>query len=274
MPAEERLASAPGAVPRRRAIGRLIPVIVIVALAALVLFMGWHRYLSLESLVRHREQIDGFIAVHTAAAVAAFFVLYVAVVALSIPGAVFLTIAGGLLFGTVIAGVVVVVAATAGAAIIFIIARSAFGDHLVRRAGPLAAKLSHGFRADAFNYLLFLRLVPAFPFWLVNLVPALAGVRLATFVAATALGIIPATFAFAFFGAGLDSVIAAQASAYQACVAAGQAGCRLEFNAAAAVTPELLGALIVLGLVSLVPVLVKRFRGRGRKADAAIREGE
>jgi uncharacterized membrane protein YdjX (TVP38/TMEM64 family) len=254
----------------------LVPVFVVIALAALVLVMGWHRYLSLESLVRHRELIDGFIADHIVAAVAAFFALYVAVVALSVPGAVFLTIAGGLLFGTVIAGLVVVVAATVGASIVFVIARSAFGDRIVRRAGPLAAKLSDGFRADAFNYLLFLRLVPAFPFWLVNLVPALVGVRLSTFIAATALGIIPATFAFAFFGAGLDSVIAAQTSTYHACVTAGHAGCRLEFNAAAAVTPEILAALIALGLVSLVPVLVKRFRERGRMAAPAakVREGE
>ena len=88
------------------------------------------------------------------------------------------------------------------------------------------ARLAEGFREDAFSYLLFLRLVPAFPFFLVNLVPALAGVGLAPFVAATALGIIPATFTFAFVGAGLDSVIAAQGAAYNACIAAGHAGCR------------------------------------------------
>src|SRR5438128_2346202 len=79
-----------------------------------------------------------------------------------------------------------------------------------------------GFRADAFSYLLFLRLVPAFPFFLVNLAPALVGVKLSTFVAATAIGILPATFAFAFFGSGLDSVLAAQGAAYRACLASGR----------------------------------------------------
>ena len=89
-------------------------------------------------------------------------------------------------------------------------ARTALGEPLLRRAGPRATQLAQGFRADAFSYLLFLRLVPAFPFFLVNLVPAFAGVRLAPFIAATALGIIPGALVYAFAGTGLDSVIAAQ----------------------------------------------------------------
>jgi len=159
------------------------------------------------------------------------------------------------------------VGATIGAICIFLIAKSAVGEFFVRRAGRLAEKVAQGFRADAFNYLLFLRLVPIFPFWLVNLVPALCGVPLATFVAATALGVIPATFAFAFVGAGLDSVIAAQQAAYQACLAAARPNCRLEFHMKAALTPELLGALVALGVLALIPVVVKRLRAR-TMADA------
>ena len=154
------------------------------------------------------------------------------------------------------------VSATIGAICIFLIARSAIGEYLVRRAGPVAERLAVGFRADAFSYLLFLRLVPIFPFWMVNLVPALAGVRLATFAAATALGVIPATFVFAFVGAGLDSVIAAQQAAYRSCLAAARSDCRLEFHVNAALTPELIGALTALGVLALVPVLVKRLRAR------------
>ena len=109
-------------------------------------------------------------------------------------------------------------------------AKSACGENLVRRAGPLAGKLADGFRADAFSYLLFLRLVPAFPFFLVNLVPALVGVKLSTFVAATFIGIIPATFAFSFLGSGLDSVIAAQEKIFRACLAAGRTDCHVQFD--------------------------------------------
>ena len=175
---------------------------------------------------------EDFIARNAAAAVAGYVALYIAVVALSLPGGAVLTITGGVLFGVVIGGAAALVGATIGAICIFLIARSAVGEHLVRRAGPLAERLAEGFRADAFSYLLFLRLVPLFPFWLVNLVPALCGVRLATFAAATAIGIIPATFAFAFVGAGLDSVIAAQEAAYRACLAAGASGLPARFPAA------------------------------------------
>ena len=109
----------------------------------------------------------------------------------------------------------------------------------MRRAGPRVEKVAEGFRADAFNYLLFLRLVPFFPFWLVNLVPALVGVRLRTFVIASALGMIPGTLAYAFFGSGLDSAIKAQ-------------------NA----TLQLFAGLIALGLLALVPVVVKHCKAR------------
>jgi uncharacterized membrane protein YdjX (TVP38/TMEM64 family) len=124
--------------------------------------------------------------------------------------------------------------------------------------------LAEGFRADAFNYLLFLRLVPAFPFFLVNLVPAFAGVKLSTFVAATAIGIIPGALVYAFAGTGLDSVIAAQQHTYDACMAAGRAGCHLIFNASSVLTPELIGALIALGVLALVPALVRHLRARRR----------
>src|SRR5262249_5664939 len=110
--------------------------------------------------------------------------------------------------------------------------------------------------------LLFLRLVPIFQFWMVNLVPALAGVRLATFAAATALGVIPATFVFAFGGAGLDSVIAAQPSAYRSGLAAARSDCRLALHIHAALPPELIAALAGLGVLALVPVVVRRLRAR------------
>jgi uncharacterized membrane protein YdjX (TVP38/TMEM64 family) len=240
---------------------RFLPVLAILLLSLLVYAMGWHRELSLETLVRHRAIIDQFVADRRLAAIAVFIATYVGVVALSVPGAFFLTISGGFLFGGVAGGLASIVAATIGATCIFLIAKSTFGEFLVRRAGPLAAKLAKNFRDDAFSYLLFLRLVPVFPFFLVNLAPALTGVKLRTFIAATTLGILPATFAFAFFGAGLDSVIAAQESAYRACLAAGRADCRLDFDLKSAFTPELLAALAALGIAALIPVAVKHFRG-------------
>ena len=147
--------------------------------------------ISLEALVQHRAAIDGFVMAHQALAVLAYIGLYIVTVALSLPGATFLTVAGGFLFGVGVGAAAAVVGATLGATVIFLIARTALGEPLLKRAGPRAQQLAQGFREDAFSYLLFLRLVPAFPFFLVNLVPAFAGVRLSTFVVATALGIIP-----------------------------------------------------------------------------------
>ena len=243
---------------------RFAPLAAILVVFAVVYAMGWHRHVSLETLVRHRAFLETFIASHFVAALAIFTAIYITAVALSVPGAVLLTISSGILFGAIAGGLASVVGATIGAAIIFLIARTAFGEHLAQRAGPLAAKLAEGFREDAFSYLLFLRLVPAFPFFLINLVPALAGVGLAPFVAATALGIIPATFTFAFVGAGLDSAIAAQGAAYNACIAAGHAGCQLDFDIRAAITPKLIAALSALALLALIPLVVKRLRARAR----------
>jgi uncharacterized membrane protein YdjX (TVP38/TMEM64 family) len=243
------------------------PVAVVVLVMAVVFAMGWHRFLSLETLLRHRAAIDGFVAARYGLAVAAFVAIYVTAVALSIPGASILTIMGGILFGWLIGALAAIVGATVGATIVFLIARGACGEAILRRAGPLAGKLAQGFREDAFHYLLFLRLVPVFPFWLVNLAPAVVGVRLGTFVLATALGIIPGTFAYALVGGGLDSVIAAQEAAYHGCLASARADCRLDFSMSALLTPQLVAALAALGVVALIPVALRKWRAR---RDSAI----
>jgi uncharacterized membrane protein YdjX (TVP38/TMEM64 family) len=248
--------------PARSALRRWVPLIIVVALSLTALAIGWNRKVSFETLVRHNDAIHAFIMAHRLASIGIYIAIYVVGVALSLPVGLVLTMSGGFVFGGLVGGAAAVVGATAGATIIFAIARSAFGEHLARRAGPAAERLAEGFRADAFHYLLFLRLVPVFPFFLVNLVPALVGVRLPTFVAATGIGIIPAAFSLAFLGASLDSVIRAQGAVYNACLAAGRGDCKLDFNIKAAVTPELLGALAALGVLALIPVAVKRIRAR------------
>jgi uncharacterized membrane protein YdjX (TVP38/TMEM64 family) len=253
-----------GAASPKLPLRRVVPLVVVVAVSGVVIAMGWHRQLSFETLARHHEALRDFIALHEVAAVGAYVALYAAVIALSVPVGFFLTLAGGILFGAILGGAAAMAGAVAGAIFIFLIAKSAVGEHLLRRAGPLAGRLAQGFRADAFSYLLFLRLVPVFPFWLINLVPAFCGVRLATFVAATAVGIIPGTFAIAFVGAGLDSVIAAQQAAYHLCLAGGHPDCRLKFHMNAVLTPELVTALAALGVLALIPVVVKHLRARSR----------
>jgi uncharacterized membrane protein YdjX (TVP38/TMEM64 family) len=215
--------------------------------------------------------LQTFVSQHWLTAIAGYGLIYMATVALSIPGAALLTVLGGFLFGWLIAGVLVVVAATAGATVVFLVARTSLGDVLARRAGPRLNALAKGFRDDAFNYLLFLRLVPVFPFWLVNIAPALFNVRLATFVTATLVGIVPGTFAFAFLGSGLDSIIAEQKAAYEACLAAGRGDCEMTFEAGALLTPELIIAFVALGVVALIPVVVRRVRARRGQSTAGFR---
>jgi len=243
---------------------RLWPLLLLLAGMALVFAMGWHRYLTLQELVTRREALSAAIAGHTILAVLAFMAIYAATVALSLPGAAVLTLAGGFLFGWFWGGLASMLAASAGAVLVFLIARTALGEPLAARAGPWLAKLRQGFQEDAFNYLLFLRLVPIFPFWLVNLAPALLGVSLWTYTLATVIGILPGSFAYSIVGKGLDSVIVAQQAAHQSCLAKmgsdAEELCPFVLEPRALVTHGLIVGFVALGLVALIPIAVKRFR--------------
>jgi uncharacterized membrane protein YdjX (TVP38/TMEM64 family) len=243
---------------------RLWTLLLLLAAMALVFAMGWHRYLTLQELVERREALRASIAVHTVLAILAFMAIYAVTVTLSLPGAAVLTLAGGFLFGWFWGALASVAAATVGAIVIFLIARSALGEPLAARAGPWLSKLRAGFQEDAFSYLLFLRLVPIFPFWLVNLAPALLGVGLGTYALATVIGIVPGSFAYSIAGKGLDSLIVAQQAAHQSCLAKmgsdAEELCPFVLEPRALLTPGLIAGFVALGLVALIPIAVKRFR--------------
>jgi uncharacterized membrane protein YdjX (TVP38/TMEM64 family) len=271
MPKPLRLADGPTAPgPSHGSFRRYLPLVVLAAAMAMVFAMGWHRQLTLEGIAANRDALQSTIANNRVLAGLAYIGLYAAVVALSLPGASVMTLSGGLLFGWFLGGLSAIIGATIGATAIFLIARTALGESLSTKAGPMLAGLRDGFKEDAFNYLLFLRLVPAFPFWLVNLAPALLGVPLATYVAATFIGIIPGTFAFASVGAGLDSVIASAKAEHLACVAAtgaaqGASPCKLAINAGSLINKELLFAFAALGLAALLPVALKKWKSSRAK---------
>ncbi len=249
---------------------RLLPLVLLAAAAALVVSQGWHSYLTLEHLAANRETLRGLIGANLPLVLVAYIALYIVVVALSLPGGSLLTVSSGFLFGWMVGGLASVLGATIGAVIIFLIARTSLGEPLAARAGPRLAKLRQGFQKDALNYLLFLRLVPLFPFWLVNLAPALLGVPLSTYIIGTAFGIVPGTFAFAYAGVGLDSVIEAQRRVYEECLveagSEGAATCRFSLDPGALVTKELLIALLLLGAVALIPPMLKLVRERKPRA--------
>jgi uncharacterized membrane protein YdjX (TVP38/TMEM64 family) len=247
-------------IPGSKSFSRWLPVIAIALLMGLVFAMGWHKYLSFKTIGLNYDALKSYIAQNTLLAILAYMAIYIAVVALSLPGGLVMTLAGGLLFGWQLGAPVTVVAATIGATLLFLVAKTSFGEALAAKAGPSLAALREGFKENALSYLLFLRLVPAFPFVVVNLAPALLGVPLGTYVLGTFLGIIPGTTAFSVAGAGLGSVVEAQNASYQ--TADPEIACPYTIDTSALVTKELLAAFALLGVVALIPVALKRWRGR------------
>jgi uncharacterized membrane protein YdjX (TVP38/TMEM64 family) len=240
---------------------RFVPLVLLGLAAGIALVSGVPRYLSLEGLIENRERLQAFVELHASQALLVYMGVYIAAVTLSIPGAVFLTILGGFLFGWLVGGAAAVISSTLGAIGVFLIARTSVGDSLLARAGRRIQSLAAGFRADAFAYLLFLRFLPVVPFWITNLASALFGVPLRTFALGTAIGVIPATYTFAIAGAGLDSIIGAQQAAREACLAAQRDDCTFDLSLSSLLTPQIIAAFAALGVLALAPVLVKRFYG-------------
>jgi uncharacterized membrane protein YdjX (TVP38/TMEM64 family) len=223
-------------------IRRLVPLSLLIAAGIAFMLAGGYRYLTFASLAENRDWLRDLVQRWGPVAMFFYVAVYAMLVALSVPGGAVLTIAGGFLFGTWLGTLCAMIGATLGAAGIFLAARAGLGG-LTKRAGPLVAKLEAGFRRDAFSYLLVLRLVPIFPFWLVNLVPALVGVKLWTFIGATFIGIIPATVIFASLGNGLGSVFD-------------------EPGPAILMRPSVLLPIAGLGLLALVPVGYRKWRDK------------
>ncbi len=259
---------SPGETPSKKAksaaerLKQYGPLIAIIALMAIAFANGWHKHFTLKELALNLEALKGFIETNYLVALLAYISLYVVITALSIPVGAVVTVAGGLLFGWFTGTLATVMGATIGATAIFLVARSSLGSLLKDKAGPWLKQLEAGFAENSLNYMFFLRLVPAFPFWLVNLAPAFLGVKLGHYVFATFFGIIPGTLAFTYIGEGLESVIMAQKASYEQCLttAVSKADCEFGLDASALVTKEILIALALLSLVALIPVLIKRLR--------------
>jgi len=244
---------------------RWLPLVLITVAAGMVWAMGWHEHLSFRAIGLNYETLKAFIGRNLPGAIGIYMLVYIASVALSLPGALFLTLAGGLLFGWQIALPAAVIAATAGATVFFLVARTSFADDLANRAGPAVDKLRAGFRENALSYMLFLRLVPVFPFIVINLAAALLGVPLRTYIVGTLLGIIPGTTAYTVAGAGLAGVIETQNARFRACLerAGGNAdACPYTIDTSALVTKELVIAFGLLGIIALLPVALKKWKAR------------
>jgi len=219
---------------------RLLPVVVVAVLA-----IGFGRHAGWDTLARHQGALLQAVAAHPAAAAALYLLTYILMAALSFPNAAIQTVTGGLLFGTLLGCVLTVVGATTGAALLLLAARSVLGDILRRRGGRTLEVVRDRLRQDGFSYLLALRLVPLVPFWAVNLAAAVCGMRLHTFVPATVLGIIPASFVMSSIGSGVGGVLAEGSTP----------------NLSVLLAPRIVLPLLALAVLSLLPPLLRRRSG-------------
>lgn len=224
---------------------KVIPVVALTGAITVFFAMGFDRYLSFEALRDNQKLMTDWHHDHYLMTVILFVLTYTLVVALSLPGAIWMTLAGGFIFGTLQATVYVVFSATLGALIVFVLAKFCFEDFFRAKAGKVVKKMETRFKSNAFSYLLFLRLVPVFPFWLVNLVPPFLGVPVQTFIIATALGIIPGTAVFCWVGSGLSVVLDA-----------GDTLDPLEIL----LHPEIISPIVGLGILSLIPIVYKKLK--------------
>jgi uncharacterized membrane protein YdjX (TVP38/TMEM64 family) len=235
--------------PERRALRfvlRFGPATLALVLLAVLLRSGVLGRLSLEHLRDSRAALSAFVRAHPVQSVLAYAGAYTVCVALSLPVALPLTLAGGFLFGPWIGGLAASVGCTAGASIVFLVSRLAVGDSVEARSGPRVRALAEEIKKDAFFYLLTLRLIPVTPFWLANVAAALIAIPLATFASATFLGILPPAFIYAGVGADLGALF--------------DAGKAPDLHTL--ITPGVALPLLGLALLSTLPILIQRRRGR------------
>lgn len=229
--------------------------LVLLVIAVIAVFAsGAPRYLSLDALRTHEATLRGYIDANLALALLAFMLVYAVATAVSFPGAVILTLAGGYLFGTWVGGMATVVGATLGSIAVFYVVQTSLGHALRAKAeanGGTLKKVIDGVRDGAFGYILTLRLIPVAPFWLVNVAAALANAPLRAYALATLFGIMPATFIYSGIGAGLDGLIASGASP----------------DLGVIFDPNVLLPLVALGMLSLATTVFQRLRAKSGKAS-------
>jgi uncharacterized membrane protein YdjX (TVP38/TMEM64 family) len=219
-------------------------VVVLLAVLAVAWIVGASEHINWATFARNQAALAGWVASHPILAPLGYLLLYAAAVLLSLPESAVLTVAGGLLFGTLSGGLLAVIGSSAGAIALFLAVRYHLADAIAARRSRFLDAIRTSLHRDGFSYLLAIRLVPAFPFWLVNLAAALSGMRLLPYGAATVIGVIPATFVFASIGDGLGETLAA--------------GDQPDFSVI--FSPRILGPLVALAVLSLLPVAWRRWK--------------
>lgn len=218
-----------------------LPLILLLSLLALFFIFRLDQYLSFSFLHSYQAQLIYWTNTYYILTVLLFLTLYTLAVAISLPGAIFFTLASGFLFGVFWGIVYVIIAATSGATILYFAVRTSLGNWLAKSASQWTERMRAGFQDNAFSYLLTLRLIPIVPFWVVNIIPGLLGVKPKTFILATFIGIIPGTAVFVILGSGIQNLFAMNQTP----------------NLHVLFTPSILFPLLALAGLSLLPVIYK-----------------
>jgi uncharacterized membrane protein YdjX (TVP38/TMEM64 family) len=224
------------------ALRRILPLAALAAACALYFVLGGERHLTFDALAQNRAALEAWVASIGPASILVYVLVYVAATALSLPGAAILTMAGGFLFGVGWGASAALVGATLGASAVFLIARTSLGALIERHARGRIKTLESAFRAHAASYLLVLRLVPLFPFWLVNLAAGSLGMRLPTFVVCSFFGMAPGALIYAGLGGELGEII--------------DAGTTPDLHVMFA--PRVLLPLLALAALALLPAFLRR----------------
>ena len=224
---------------------RFAPLIIIALALAAFFALGGPKYFNIETLRDNREALAAFVEGNFVLAIGGFILLYAVLVGISFPGASILSLFGGFMFGTLAGTLGIVIGATLGATAIFLAARYAIGDSLRQKAGPYMAKFEDGLKENEFSYMFILRLIPAFPFFIVNIVPALFDVKLRNYVLTTFFGIIPGSLVYASVGAGVGAIF--------------EQGGEVKLSGLM-LQPKVILPILGLIALSLMPIIYKKFK--------------
>lgn len=228
-----------------RKLYKFTPLLIIIAVAIIITMSGMHQYISLDTLREHQVFLQNYITKHTAISIAIYCLIYFAIVSLSIPAATVMTLIGGFLFGQIIGTICIVFSASCGACIIFMSTKIATRNTVKKETGKWVKKMQAGFAENAFSYMLTLRLIPIFPFVLVNLVAGILQISLRAFFFGTLIGIIPGTFIYASVGVSMQNLLN-----------------HPNFSPDLLLEPQIIFSLTGLGFLALLPIIYKRLKNK------------
>lgn len=227
---------------------RFIPILLIIALIIITIKYNLSSYLNFKTLKAYHLEFIDYVTNNFILAMLVFSLAYIMLVVTSFPGATFFSLLSGFLFGSILGTVLVVMAATIGATLLFLAVKLAFGDSIRQRFGARVRFMEKNLEQNAFFYLLSLRLMPIMPFWLINLVAGIFNIKFRDFVITTFLGIIPGAFVYVNIGSSLTTIFAKNND---------------NFKVSSLVNSNILIALMLLAFLSIIPAIIKSKKGLG-----------